>query len=458
MDPEALKAMGVLEALEGSAQAALEGGDFERALQIYQELELKHQHEPRWSKQVAALHRRLGNHQACINILDTVAERYVARREPLKAIAASKMLLAVDPEHAPTQARLRRLLGLPKAPNEGPPPRAPSDLPTMRVQEKDLALLPLIRSQPTRIASAYGAHSELGQTERAEQIVPISRPQSASLPPSALGSIPLLSVLEQDDLQWLLPRTRLFEVRANEPIFRQGDPGDSLMIIVEGRVRVVLEESERVPLAELGDGEFFGEVALFTERPRGATVEAMVPTELFAISRDTVLGLVRRKPRVLNTLLDFFRERMVDTVFKSSPLFANVSPEDRMLVRAVFELVDICETAIVIEEGSVASGLFVLVDGQLEVRKRVQDAEVIVARLGPGHICGEISALTHLRAVATVRALEPSLALHLPTNELQGAVLTHPELLRYATEIAQERMGALEVLMKAYDDNRARLV
>lgn len=96
----------------------------------------------------------------------------------------------------------------------------------------------------------------------------------------------------------------------------EGEPGDSLFLIVDGTVSVRTrdEGGEEVELSRLGAGDFFGEVSLLTSRPRTATVVAETPVEVLELSRDRVNGLRGHFPDIDQVLSDFHRLRAEKTV------------------------------------------------------------------------------------------------------------------------------------------------
>ncbi len=84
-------------------------------------------------------------------------------------------------------------------------------------------------------------------------------------------------------LQRICEAAREVGYAQGEVLFREGDPGDSLFLIVEGEVRILKGE---VQVAELSEpGQCVGEMALITDEPRSATVEAIAPTILLEITR-----------------------------------------------------------------------------------------------------------------------------------------------------------------------------
>jgi CRP-like cAMP-binding protein len=93
--------------------------------------------------------------------------------------------------------------------------------------------------------------------------------------------------------------------RRNEVVFHQGDPGDSLHIIAEGAVKIVLPsaEGEEAIIATLRVGDFFGELALLDGAPRSATVTALEPTETLVLPRDVFHDLLDRDASLREALL-----------------------------------------------------------------------------------------------------------------------------------------------------------
>ena len=90
-----------------------------------------------------------------------------------------------------------------------------------------------------------------------------------------------------------------------ERLFGQGEPGDSLYIVVSGRLRVeaTAADGTRTTLAELGAGETVGEMAVISGEPRSATVYAARDTQLAKLSRDSVDRVVLRHPHAMLRML-----------------------------------------------------------------------------------------------------------------------------------------------------------
>ena len=79
---------------------------------------------------------------------------------------------------------------------------------------------------------------------------------------------------------------------AGEVIFREGDRGDRLYVVVDGEVEVVRHVRRgELPVQRLGPGECFGEIALVSDRPRTATVSSRTPVNVLTMDRDAFQAL-----------------------------------------------------------------------------------------------------------------------------------------------------------------------
>jgi len=112
-----------------------------------------------------------------------------------------------------------------------------------------------------------------------------------------LSRVDILRSLPPEEAQALVPYVSYRTLPAGEIVFDQGDPGDALYIIEEGRVAVMRTERGRATtLAHLGKGETFGEMALLTERTRTASVVTVEPVSLWKIRREDFERLISQSP------------------------------------------------------------------------------------------------------------------------------------------------------------------
>lgn len=88
-------------------------------------------------------------------------------------------------------------------------------------------------------------------------------------------------------------------------LWYQGDPGDRLLVIASGLVKVLViaESGDEVVLVTLGPHQTLGELAMLDQAPRSASVVAIEPTTVLMLPRSTVLALMSRYPAVLEAVL-----------------------------------------------------------------------------------------------------------------------------------------------------------
>jgi len=119
----------------------------------------------------------------------------------------------------------------------------------------------------------------------------------SQIPGEDLAQIALISTEETRDL--------------NEEIFAEGESGDALYLVLDGKVRVHRED--RV-IAELGDRECFGEMALLDAAPRSATVTALQESNLLKISREDFQEIMLEKPEIATGIIKVLSRRLRNAI------------------------------------------------------------------------------------------------------------------------------------------------
>ena len=96
-------------------------------------------------------------------------------------------------------------------------------------------------------------------------------------------------------------RLRWLNLEAGEMLFRAGDPGDSLYVVISGRMQVIAEDQDGQArlLVEVGRGEMLGEMAILTGEPRNASVRAARDSELVCLKQEDLFALARQNLQVL---------------------------------------------------------------------------------------------------------------------------------------------------------------
>jgi len=127
-----------------------------------------------------------------------------------------------------------------------------------------------------------------------------------------LRKVPLFGQLAPPDLERVVEISRERSYPRNSVILFEDDPGDALYVVAEGQVKVVLigEDGREVILSVMGEGEFFGEMALVDDEPRSAHVIAMEDSTLLVIRREDFQGLLSQTPGIALALLRELSRRL----------------------------------------------------------------------------------------------------------------------------------------------------
>ena len=120
-----------------------------------------------------------------------------------------------------------------------------------------------------------------------------------------LAGCALFRALPAAALQQLAAHAAIRNCRRGQILFAEGDPGDSLIVVVSGSLKTysTTEHGDEFLLAVVGPGETLGELALADGGLRSATVSALTEASVLRIPRDAVLELARSEPALMNALL-----------------------------------------------------------------------------------------------------------------------------------------------------------
>ena len=124
-------------------------------------------------------------------------------------------------------------------------------------------------------------------------------------PADVLSQIPIFASLGDEDRSSLAERIERQSFPKGRILFRRGEPGNALYIIIRGQVRIFssTRQGNEITLAFLGAGEFFGEMALLDGQPRSANAVVTEDTELHFLDRDNFFSFLMHKESALRAIL-----------------------------------------------------------------------------------------------------------------------------------------------------------
>lgn len=143
-----------------------------------------------------------------------------------------------------------------------------------------------------------------------------------------LGVNPLFACLSEEERHTLAQRMRAKRYARDEVVFHRDDPAGHLYVIVAGTVKISLpdESGREVVVAIERGGDAFGELALFDDSPRSATVTALTETEVLLLARKDFLDVLERNAQAMSRMLGLLAQmvrrssaRVEDLVFLDLP-------------------------------------------------------------------------------------------------------------------------------------------
>jgi len=257
-------------------------------------------------------------------------------------------------------------------------------------------------------------------------------------------SVPLLfGDLSQEEFHQVLARIKSYQVDKEGLICKEGEKGDSMYVVSQGRVGIYkynIKEKKEVLLNFLEAGDFFGEFSFFSQQRRSASARALTDVSLLEMTRDDFDEIKRVYPNIADVLLTLYKGRVVDTILALSPPFNALSPHDRKRLVERFSHQVVEPHVTVIQEGTLPAFLYLIKSGRAEVVIDKGGKEVIVGHLAAGDIFGEISLLLGRNHTASVRTVTRTELLLASKNDVEEILGVYPQIREILKKYGRERL------------------
>ncbi|GAB4292615.1 MAG: hypothetical protein Kow0090_06590 [Myxococcota bacterium] len=472
--------------LEKKVISSLSQKDYKGALAALRELIRMKPYDLDLQLRTADLLAEMKQYDKAIAVYQRVAENYARTGQPLKALKVAKAIQKIDPTFTDiTDFMAARYAGRGKEETEEfipppPPEESALEIPAATEVEEEYEELAETDYEEEAPPQKRHATAQFEPPQKGSVSPPLSEslapPPPEALPadinlatfeeqfskdtnqvlenlPRRLPKIPLFSDMGKTAFKRLLDEVDHIIVQPGSDVVVEGERGDSLYIILEGSVEIlkIVGEAE-VPLAELGPGDFFGEMALLGNTERQATVRAIEECELLCLSKKTLAAVGKKSPSVISILHKNFRQRLLKNMLKTSPLFEPFDHKTRKELIENFKHRRVGKGEVIIEEGTKSDGLYLIMIGEMAVKKKSKSGKQMqIATLKPGDVFGEISLLTQGNTIATVQANRPSEILRLPAKVFTEIILTHPQVLEYVSRLSESRIADTERKYQSFE-------
>ncbi|XP_051470428.1 cGMP-dependent protein kinase 1-like [Apus apus] len=257
---------------------------------------------------------------------------------------------------------------------QGNPPELPPDLPPGRGR-------PAIISEPLSSEATLGAPDSLLSS------------RDLGLITEAVARSNFLRRLGQGCPEALARGVTLIQHSPGDTILAEGDEGNTMFIVAEGQVSVTQRGQQ---LRTLGPGDIFGELAILYHCRRTATVRALSPVRLWAISQQQYRAIAtclaqQRRDDILGTL------RMV-------PWLRDLPAPQLAKLQDAMEECTFPPGHVIIHEGDLGENFYIILKGEVRVTQQVEGREQLLRVLGAGEYFGEISLLRNTPRTASCQA------------------------------------------------------
>ncbi len=248
------------------------------ALEVRLKLE-KDRTSIRWRQQLADLLVLEGEQKEAVQILSKLAQEFVEKGFDAKGIAVLKKIQRLEPGHHLVERRIADLIRR----------RRVGDL-KARLPKPETDELVLVRLSDEHLREPRRIPKKL----------------------AGVSSSALFSNFSDEDLLAFIQGLQLKTFAPGQIVVTEGEPGDSLFVLASGAVRVYVRDgigtNEQVRL--LNQGEFFGEVSLFSKSPRTATIVTCCPCEILELDRPTLNRIAKEHPEIPGIIYASYKRRV----------------------------------------------------------------------------------------------------------------------------------------------------
>jgi CRP-like cAMP-binding protein len=249
--------------------------------------------------------------------------------------------------------------------------------------------------------------------------------------------------LSDEDLDQIARRLRTQRYAAGTVILRQGEPGDTFYIVQSGIVTIWQKGAEGLDqkVDQKGPGQYFGEAALVSDRPRNATARALTPIVLLSLAKGEFDLLVRQYVSLSENVNYGCKHGWL---LRSMPIFDELNSQQLDWLTQQLHTEPFAPGQVVFHEGERGDKFYVVESGQLAVSRQVNGSTAVIDRVGPGQYVGEIALLQDRPRTATITATEATTLLSLEAEPFHSLMSGYGRLSQTVSKASSRRMTHLE--------------
>lgn len=234
---------------------------------------------------------------------------------------------------------------------------------------------------------------------------------------------PVLAAMNRLQLREFLLESKIFRPPEGEALYREGDYGNSVFIIVSGTVDVQLDPNDPTATRSIRAGRIFGEMALISGRPRSAAVLAGKDCVLVEVPRRAMLKLIAANDGV---------RRYVDRVFAQRALERYLLPGlDEAELKSIIETATLCQfkaKEAIYQAGDDATDIHLIRSGSVTLSARVGGRDVVLQYQAAGQYFGELDVIASSKRTQTATAAIKTETIRIDGRAFLELLSRHPTL------------------------------
>lgn len=399
---------------------ALEAKDYELALRILLSNLNRIDDSSPLREKVALILAEKGRKREAVELYQLVARHYANAGHPVRAIAAALQMLKLNPDTTVVLDHIATLYNIRS-------PFLSTDLEHIRFME------------PVRDFDLTGEECTTDQANLLDEALKQSLNKSGLMSqPGSLPAIPLLTLLPQDTLRRVLDVIEYNVFDRTQRLLEKGIRNQDLVWTVSDDL--IARGDDLVMYVEAGS--LLG-LNGFSSAGRASEVDvfARPGAEILRLSGESIRRLSEEFVDFENRLATLRRHAMTERLIRRHEMFDGLSDTERVRIMDMFTGLRLPAGAVLIAQDLPTPGLFVLLDGTVDVIRSEDGTSTHLATLRSGDVFGEIGLVADTPATAGCAMNEDGHVLHLNRDDFKELAARYPVIGSYATKLAESRIS-----------------
>ncbi|MGJ3260271.1 MAG: ABC transporter substrate-binding protein [Rhodospirillales bacterium] len=160
--------------------------------------------------------------------------------------------------------------------------------------------------------------------------------------PMLINDVEVFEPFGEAEIKQLCSHMIRHRLEPQRTVIEQGSAGDSLFIVVEGALKAEIEmdDGKVIEVGRLGPGDFFGEMALLTGEPRGATITTITPSQIYEVRKEHIQPVIEQYPDIKQDLSQILTRRELENLRRRNEHFASIDEERNLASKLLSKITD----------------------------------------------------------------------------------------------------------------------